>query len=179
MRRLFVSVLAVIAIAAPAAAQRSRVVVVVPGQLTQVLSDTMGTPYDVPFPPALAYKALLAVYAELKIPSEVKDSAAGQVATQMFYRQGTLGGRQISTYLSCGDGMTGPNADYYRVYMNIWSTLAPAPAASGGGLILRTAYLAGAVNVSEGARQPMPCESTGRLEVRIHQMLLKKLALGQ
>ena len=175
MRRLFVSVLAVIAIAAPAAAQRSRVVVVVPGQLTQVLSDTMGTPYDVPFPPALAYKALLAVYAELKIPSEVKDSAAGQVATQMFYRQGTLGGRQISTYLSCGDGMTGPNADYYRVYMNIWSTLVPR---GDHAAVLRTAYLAGAVNVSEGSRQPMPCESTGRLEIRIHQMVLKKLMLG-
>lgn len=161
--------------ALPASAQRSRVVVVVPGQLTQVLTDTMGTPYDLPFPLARVYSALLGVYAELKIPAEVKDSAGGQVGSQMFYRQNTLGGRQISSYLSCGDGITGPNADYYRVYMNIWSTLVPK---SDHAVVLRTAYLAGAVNVSEGSRQPMPCESTGRLEVRIQQMLLKKLALG-
>lgn len=176
MRRLLAALLAVAALAVPAAAQRPRAVVVVPGQLTQVLTDTMGTPYDVPFPAARAYQALLAVYAELKLPIEARDSVTGQIGSQLFYRQRTIGGRQISTYLSCGEGMTGPNADYYRVYMNIWSTLTPVAA---GGMILRTAYLAGAVNVSEGARQPMPCESTGRLEVRIHQMLLKKLTLGR
>jgi len=161
--------------AAPVSAQRSRVVVVVPGQLTQVLSDTMGTPYDVPFPIARAYSALLRVYAELKVPAEVKDSSAGQIGSEMFYRQNSIGGKQISTYLSCGDGITGPNADYYRVYMNIWSTLVPK---GDHAAVLRTAYLAGAVNVSEGSRQPMPCESTGRLEIRIHQMLLKRLTLG-
>ena len=165
----------VLLIAVPASAQRNRVVVVVPGQLTQVLSDTLGTPYDVPFPLARVYQVLLGVYAELKIPTEVKDSATGQLGSQMFYRQNTLGGKQISTYLSCGDGITGPNADYYRVYMNIWSTLSPKNDHS---VVLRTAYLAGAVNVSEGSRQPMPCETTGRLEYRIHQMLLKKLTTG-
>ncbi len=161
--------------AIPTAAQRNRVVVVVPGQLTQVLSDTMGTPYDVPFPAAKVYQALLGVYTELKIPMEVKDSAAGQLGSQMFYRQNSIGGKQISTYLSCGDSMTGPNADFYRVYMNIWSTLIPK---GDHGVVLRTAYLAGAVNVSEGSRQPMPCETTGRLEYRIHQMVLKKLMTG-
>lgn len=165
----------ILLVAAPVAAQRNRVVVVVPGQLTQVLSDTMGTPYDVPFPVARVYQALLGVYAELKIPTEVKDSIAGQLGSQMFYRQNSLGGKQLSTYLSCGDGITGPNADYYRVYMNIWSTLSPK---NDHDVVLRTAYLAGAVNVSEGSRQPMPCETTGRLEYRIHQMLLKKLATG-
>jgi hypothetical protein len=159
----------------PARAQRSRVVIVVPGQLTKVLPDTLGKPYDVPFPPAEVYHALLAVYAELKIPSEVKDSAAGEIASQLFYRQGSIAGRQISSYLSCGDSMTGPHADSHRVFMNIWSTLVP----SGNGVILRTAYVAGAVNMSEGLRQPMPCESTGRLEYRIHQLVMKKLLLGR
>ena len=174
--RYGIVVLLALAGAVPGAAQRTRVVVVVPGQLTQVLSDTMGTPYAVPFPAAEAFKALRAVYAELKLPTEVTDSSAGQVGTQMFYRQGSVGGRQISSYLSCGDSMTGPNADYYRVYMNIWSTLTPK---GPGAVVLRTAYLAGAVNVTEGSRQPMPCESTGRLEVRIHQMLLKKLTFRE
>lgn len=167
--------LGLLALPMPVAAQRSRVVIVVPGKLTRVLTDTTGTPYEVPYPPAQVFQALLAVYAELKIPTEMRDSAAGQLGSQIFYRRGSLGGRQLSTYLSCGDGMTGPNADSYRVYMDIWSTLAP----SGSGVVLRTAYVAGAVNVTEGSRQPMPCESTGRLEFRIHQMVVKRLLLGQ
>ncbi|HTL06191.1 MAG TPA: hypothetical protein VL241_10615 [Gemmatimonadales bacterium] len=162
--------------AIPATAQRSRVVVVVPGQLTRVVVDTMGTPYPVPFPRAQAYRALLAIFAELKLPTDGKDSAATQVDTQLFYRQGSVAGKQISSYLSCGDGITGPNADSYRVYMNITSTIAAAPDNKS---ILKTVFLAGAVNVTEGSRQPMPCESTGRLEVRIHQLVLHHLITAQ
>jgi hypothetical protein len=168
------SLLALLPLALPAAAQRTRSVVVIPGQLTRVVTDTVGTPYPVPFPPAQAYRALQEVYAELKLPTVSRDSAQRLVDSEVFYRQGTLGGRQISTYLSCGEGMTGPNADSYRVYMVIWSTIVPV---EGERAALRTAFLAGAVNVTEGSRQPMPCESTGRLEVRIHQMLLHRLAL--
>lgn len=175
MRRSLSLSLLVSLLAIPAAAQRTRVVVVVPGQLTRVVTDTMGTPYPVPFPPAQVYHALLAVYAELKIPTDGKDSTQSLVDSKLFYRQNTLGGKQISSYLSCGDGITGPNADSYRVYMTIWS--APAPAGADRAT-LRTVFLAGAVNVTEGSRQPMPCESTGRLEVRIHQMVLHRLALG-
>ena len=162
--------------ATPAAAQRTRVVVVVPGMATQIIDDTVGTSYAVPYPPALVFKVLLTVYADLKLPTEVKDSAAFQIGSQMFYRQNSVAGKQISAYLSCGEGMTGPNADYYRVYMNIWSTITPE---GKNGSTMRTAYLAGAMNVSEGSRQPMPCESTGRLELRLHQEVLKKLALGR
>lgn len=174
--RSFCVLLLALGLASTAAAQRPRVVVVVPGMATQVLYDTTGTPYDVPYPPSLVLQVLLTVYADLKIPSEIRDTVARQIGSSMFYRQNTLGGKQISTYLSCGDGMTGPNADFYRVYMNIWSTIAPQ---GERGSTLRTAFLAGALNVSEGSRQPMPCESTGRLEVRLHQEVLKKLALGK
>ena len=176
MTRSAAVVLALTFAALPAAAQRSRVVVVVPGQLTRVVTDTMGTPYPVPFSRAQAYQALLAVFAELKLPTDGKDSAAAQVDTKLFYRQGSVAGKQISSYLSCGDGMTGPNADTYRVYMNITSTLAPAPDDK---TTLKTIVLAGAVNVTEGSRQPMPCESTGRLEVRIHQLVLHHLITAQ
>ena len=159
--------------AAPLAAQRRRSVEVVPGQMTQVVEDTIGTPYPVRFPSGRVYRALLAVYDDLKIPAEVRDSAAGQVGVPSFYRRGNFAGRQISTWLGCGESMTGPNADSYRVYMYLMSTVTPdGPDASS----VRSVLLAGAVNVTEGSRQPMPCESTGRLEVRIQQLLLKKLA---
>jgi hypothetical protein len=158
--------------AAPLAAQRTRTVVVVPGQLTEVVTDTMGTPYEVPYPAANVYSALLAAFKELKVPAEVRDSAAGRVESNVFHRRGDLGGRQISTYLSCGDGITGPYADSYRVYMVIMTTVTPKDRENS---TIRTIFLAGAVNVSEGARQPMACESSGRLEIRLHKLVLQKV----
>jgi len=162
-----------LALASPLSAQRTRGVIVVPGRVTAVLTDTMGTPYQVPFPRWKVYQAVLATYGELKLPIEVHDSLEGWVGTEVFHRQGQIGGRQISTYLGCGDGMTGPNADTYRVYLYLMSRVVP----DGEGSTLRTAFVGGARAFGEGAsRDAMPCETTGRLEIRIHQMVLKKAA---
>ena len=158
---------------APVSAQRSRTVVVVPGQLTEVITDTMGTPYEVPFAPSRVWPAVLAAFKELKIPTEVKDSALGRVESNVFYRRGDLGGRQLSTYLSCGDGITGPYADNYRVYMIAMTTVSPK---GDDRSTIRTIFLAGAVSVTEVARQPMACESTGRLEIRLHKLVIAKAA---
>lgn len=165
--------LVALGLASPASAQRTRVVVVVPGQVTRVITDTMGTPYPVPAAGGRAFAALAAVYAELRLTPELRDSATLQVGNPSFYRRETLAGRQMSTYLSCGEGMTGPYADYYRIYMTLLSTVTPLGSDSA---TLRTVFLASAMNVTEGARQPMPCESTGRLEIRIHQELLKRVS---
>jgi hypothetical protein len=159
--------------AAPLAAQRSRAVVVVPGQITTIVTDTMGTIYDVPFAPARTYKAVLDAFSSLKIPAEVTDSSKGRVESNVFHRRGDLGGKQISTYLSCGDGQTGPYADSYRVYMVAIVTVEPK---AENRSTIRTVFLGGAVAVAEGARQPMACESTGRLEIRMHKLVLQKAA---
>ena len=172
MRILSLALLPALA-AAPLAAQRTRAVVVVPGQITTVVTDTMGTPYEVPFAPARTYAAVLDAFADLKIPAEVKDSALGRVESNIFYRRGDLAGKQLSTYLSCGEGMTGPYADTYRVYMVAMVTVAPK---GDNRSTIRTIFLAGAVAVAEGARQPMACESTGRLEIRLHKQVLKRAA---
>lgn len=157
----------------PLAAQRPRTVIVIPGEMTQVVTDTMGTPYPVPFSAPLVYRALRAVLQDLKIPIEVDDTADFTARSPSFHKQATFAGRQISTWLSCGDGATGPNADSYRVYMLITATIQPITVEKS---VVRTVFLAGAVSTSGSASQPMPCESTGRLEIRIHQMLLLKAA---
>jgi hypothetical protein len=172
MRLFSVVVLALLA-AAPLAAQRTRTMVVIPGQLTRVITDTTGTAYEVPFPAARTWAAVLATYEALKLPSEVRDSANGRVETGVFHRRGDIGGKQISTYLSCGVGITGPYADSYRVYMIVTTTIVPrGPDRSA----IRSVLLGGAVNVSEGARQPMACESTGRWEIRLHKEVLARAA---
>lgn len=161
------------ALATPLAAQSTRTMVVIPGRLTRVITDTTGTLYEVPFSPAVTYAAVLRTYEELKLPKEISDSAKGRVETGVFHRRGDIGGKQISTYLSCGDGITGPYADTYRVYMIVMTTVEPrGPDRSA----IRSVLLGGAVNVSEGARQPMACESTGRWEIRLHKEVLARAA---
>ena len=173
MRTFKLAFLAAVA-ATPLAAQKTRTVIVVPGQLTQVITDTTGTAYDVPFPAARTYAAVLAAYKELKIPADIQDSAQGRVESNVFHRSGSLGGKQISTYLGCGDGITGPYADSYRVYMIVMTTVVPKGADRS---TVRTVLLGGALNVSEGARQPMACESTGRWEIRVHKLVIVKAAI--
>lgn len=169
----FVPLLALSLLAAPLAAQRTRTMVVIPGRLTRVISDTTGTLYEVPFPPGRTYAAVLATYEALKLPAEIRDSAQGRVETGVFHRRGDIGGKQISTYLSCGDGITGPYADTYRVYMIVMTTVEPR---GNDRSAIRSVLLGGAVNVSEGARQPMACESTGRWEIRLHKEVLARAA---
>jgi hypothetical protein len=171
--KMFLTCALLLGAATTAAAQRSRTVIVIPGQMTQVVTDTMGTPYEVPFPPGKVFAALLGALAELKVPLEVKDSAAGRLESGVFHRSGSLGGKQISTYLSCGDGITGPNADSYRVYMHLTAIVEPK---GENRSTIRTVLLGGAVSVSEGARQPMACESTGRWEIRLHKAVVVRAA---
>jgi len=159
--------------AGTAAAQRIRTVII-EGQPARVITDTMGTPYEVPASAPKVFAALAAVYADLKVSTAIRDSAQLQVGNPSFTRRETIGGRQLSSYLSCGEGMTGPYADYYKIYLGLVSTLTPK---TPGSVTLRTVLLAGAVNVTEGKHDPQPCESSGRLEARIHQMVLKKLYL--
>ena len=160
-------------ITSPLSAQKTRTVIVIPGQLTHVITDTVGTPYEVPFSAGKTYTAVLEAFKELKIPADIRDSLEGRVETNVFHRRGDLGGKQISTYLGCGDGITGPYADEYRVYMVVMTTIEPkGPDRS----TIRTVLLAGAINVSEGARQPMACESTGRWEISLHKLVLVRAA---
>jgi hypothetical protein len=159
-------------IAGPLAAQRDRVVIVIPGQITRVVSDTMGTPIAYDVPPRLVFQALTKVYQSLDVPITLRDSTTGEIGNERFYKTGKLGGHQISSYLSCGDGVTGPNADTYRVYMALRSVVAPYGAS---GTILRSTLFAGAMNVAEGARQAMPCETNGRFEILIGKMVQARL----
>jgi hypothetical protein len=156
----------------PLSAQRERVVIVIPGQITRVVTDTMGTPIAYDAPPRLVFQALVKAYESLDVPVTLKDSVEGKVGNLKFHKSGRLGGQQISAFLSCGDGVTGPNADSYRVYMALRSVVVPS---GENGSILRSTLFGGAMNVAEGARQAMPCESNGRFEILIGKLVQARL----
>ena len=157
-----------------AARAQQRTLVVTPGFSTQIMVDTLGTPDTLTVPRRDVFLAVAAVYQSLKVPIELVDTTNFRIGNPGFRRTGTLAGKRLSTWLSCGDGITGPNADTYRITLSLHSLVQSGP---GGRTLLRTAVLAGAVNVGEGAgRQPLPCTSTGGLERRIREMVEQELA---
>ena len=173
MATRLVMLAAVVGFAAPLPAQRQRTVMVAPGQMAQIISDTMGAGYDLPYSYGRVYHALVEVFADLKIVTTEQDSLTGQVGNLQFITTSPLGRESMSSYLSCGSGMTGQYADTDRIYLSIMSYLTPS---GPNQTTLHTGLLATAVNVAGGSRQPMPCGSRGRLELQIFQRLIKRIA---
>src|ERR1041384_8299568 len=125
------SLLLAVLSAAPAGAQIAERVIKV-RELTRrvgsdrVVADTMGTPFDVPYPAARVFTTLGGVYAELKIPTEVHDSAALELGTDGFSRRGDLGGRSLSIFFACGRGVR--SAFAYSDQIERWVAAAQASA---------------------------------------------------
>jgi len=135
------------------------------------LLDTMGTPREVPFPVARVFSALEKVYAEIKVKPEVY-APPEQIGNQAFYARGSLAGRRMSSLLECGGGMTGPYADDYRIYMGLVTFVTPTP---GNTSVVRSVLVGSAINVTEGVRPTQKCRSSGELELKIHEMMVKEL----
>jgi hypothetical protein len=72
----------------------------------------------------------------------------------------------MSRYISCGSGMTGPNADNYRIYLAVVAfvdSLAPNKTRLG------VALAAAAQDLQGSAKLPIACGSTGALEGQIRR----------
>ena len=122
--------------------------------------------------PARVFAALKSVYEELGIPAAVVDAALNQVGNSNFWKSRKLGDERISLYLSCGNSVTGVIADDYRIYMSVMSQ---ARADGKGGTELETAFTAFARNIDGSAAERIVCGTTGQLEERIRQGILRKL----
>ena len=128
-----------------------------------------------PVAPSRAFEALKAVYAELGIPEVVSDPATGQVGNSNFYKSRQLADQPRSTYMDCGDSLTGPSADIYRIYISLISVVRPA---GNGTSELETSFQASGRNMSGAAAERVACTSTGRFEERIQRMVLLKTGAG-
>lgn len=113
-------------------------------------------------PVAAARTAVQQAFADFSIPLTMSNPAAGQLGNGDFYRTGKFLGRPMVELVSCGGGITGPNAATYRIFMSLIVTLKDD--AKGGTLVALT-FTSTARDVSGGATADrLPCGSTGRAE---------------
>lgn len=121
---------------------------------------------------AAAWAALKAALTELGVPIGFDDPAAGEIGHQRARLFRRLGKQPLSSYLRCGSGSTGPNADSYAVYLTFVAFLRPA----GEGTVAVAPFLtAHAVDVAGGRNDPVACTSSGRLERRLGELLRRQL----
>jgi hypothetical protein len=128
--------------------------------------DTVSAWVLVPGTPQEVFRKAQYVYGSLKIKVTHADSVSGILGNTGLKNTGGFAGQRMSYWLGCGESMTGPNADRWRVTMAILSSVEPA---SKDTTKLRTVIIATARNMAEGSAVPSNCNSTGKLEEEIHK----------
>lgn len=168
------SLLSMVVLAACAAPSGEAVDVTRPGPASVVAS---GTTVDVNLPteraivtdevdatPEAAWAALAKAYADLGIEVRETSRPARTLGNSRLVISRRLGGAPLSRYLSCGSGMQGAFADFYRIQMSIQSAVVPVP---GAGVEIRTYLEAVARNPEGTSNTTVNCSSTRRLEREI------------
>jgi hypothetical protein len=173
MRKL----LLLIALAGNAAvlpAQYARARVWLPGYQTQLALDTLTPPTALDAPYGKVYTAAIAAFNELKIPLDTRDSIRGLVGNLSLKKTGSLAGEQMSRWMNCGVGMTGPNADNWRIYIAVAALLDRV--AETNKTAIRVALAASAQDMQGNAKDPVTCGSSGGIEARILESVQKRIS---
>jgi len=154
---------------APGAQQPpQRTIISIPGHAAPVLLDTIGAGKDVAAPPRRAFAALMLAFESLRIPIKLKDTVFRYVGNLHYVKMRNLGGSTLSRFIECGNDMTGPRADKYRVHLAIVSRI---DSVSPDRSKVRSSIVAGAEDVMGNSSAPIPCGSTGALESRIAELV--------
>jgi hypothetical protein len=121
------------------------------------------------------WTALRATLQSLHVPVGFDDPKLGEIGHTRAKLYKRMGKQPLSHYLSCGTGITGPNADSYVVYLSFVTMVKPE-----NGKARVVPLLTGlAVDIPSGRNDGVNCVSTGRLETRIGEDLRKRIGGGQ
>jgi hypothetical protein len=120
-------------------------------------------------PRSVVVAVLKEAYEELGIPVKVADPVSGQVGNNYFSKTGHLGSVPLSRYVSCGNTITGPAADNYRVTLSVLS----AVSGTASGTHVET-HVTGRADADSGSGS-LQCESMNTLEEELHRVLLRRL----
>jgi hypothetical protein len=168
------AMIAAVATSAPVLAQGSQYASGPLGHAVEVDNPSGGSQYvtELPKPSTESFEALQLAYANLKIPIQV-DPSHGLVGANDWRVPHRLGGKELSRYFDCGSGR-GQSADDLTLLLNIRSSIA-SDSATAGQSRLTTVITATATDPGSMSH-PMACQTTGQLETRVSDELMKALA---
>lgn len=166
----------IFALVVPAAVLQGQILrarVWLPGFTTQVALDTVTVPEELDAPYGKVYTAVIAAFDELKIPLDTRDSARGVVGNLTLTKRVSLAGSPLSRWLNCGAGITGPNADNWRIYIAVVALLDRVSMSNK--TQTRVAMLAGAQDMQGNSKDPVVCASSGALETTMLELVRKRI----
>lgn len=112
-----------------------------------------------------AWDAVIAVYGQLGFPIEVRDRNRRAIATELFRAPRRILDRRLRSYMDCGQSLTGPRVDMWRVSARLMTELEP----TSDGTAVRSRLTASARPRDGSSTSPVPCTSSGELEREILQ----------
>jgi len=145
-----------------------------PDGAVYVRLDTVSTWVLAPGDRLAVYRAAVQVFKALKIPTDIQDSTRAEVGSLSMVETGTFAGQRMSTWLRCGENITGPNADSWRIYMAVVSGV---EGVNGDSSKVRTLITGTARNMA-GSSNPVRCATTGRFELMVGKRIAEELAKG-
>ena len=176
MKRTLITMMGVAAVFLVAAgtlsAQLVRARVWPPGFKAQVALDTMESPREISAPYGKVFLAAVAAFDELKIPLDQRDSIHGVVGNLAIRKVGSFAGSQLSRWFNCGIGITGANADNFRISLAVALILDPVQGSDK--TLLRAGAVAGAEDRQGSMKEAVACGSTGGLEAKLVELVRKK-----
>ncbi|MEO7251293.1 MAG: hypothetical protein ABIW30_01655, partial [Arenimonas sp.] len=110
------------------------------------------------------------IYSALGVEVKAESSETGELGNRQFIRTSRLGGTFLHEYINCGQSLTGPTADSYRIQLTLMSYVTVAPAGS----VVKSQLSARAYDTGAG-QGSTTCESTGVVEHKIKNALLAAL----
>jgi hypothetical protein len=134
---------------------------------------TVGISGDIQASPDDVFRAVQAVYADLKIPISDISPSDRVIGNQLFKTRRRVAGIPMQNYLNCGGSSGQPNAEMFDITMNIQSYVTVPKT---GGSTLTTRLQAVGSDPNHGNDNQLRCASTGELEKRIAQMTREKAA---
>ena len=157
---------------AHAQAQAARILVSLPGFELPVALDTLGHYKDVTASRGKVYAAVRQAFASLELPMTHTDSTRGSMVNPQLVKMRRIQKQPLSRYFNCGSGLTGPNADHFRVHLAVGAFID----STSEGTRLRVTAAAGALDVDGASKPPVTCGSTGALEEQIASLASLYLA---
>ncbi len=113
-------------------------------------------------PVSVVRAAVRQAFTDYGIPVTVDNAANGQIGNPDFFRSRQFMGRPMTDLVSCGGGITGPNAATYRIFMSIIVT---TKGDATGGTALAVLFQATARDVVNGtSNDRLVCAGSGRVE---------------
>ena len=119
-------------------------------------------------PPDSVFRVLKGVFAGFGLPAKDEDRANFSFKASRFKVMRKLGKQPVSHFMSCGEGIVGPNADSWAVFLNYAVQLMPVP---GNKARLQMALSAEAIDIPNGGSVRLPCATTGQLEYEVLRQL--------